>query len=314
MKRIIACIVACISLFFGVACKDKREKVEYEEGHIFLTEENFKIAIDELVDYFGYERDQLAVADKEKISKQAYRYYADMFDMGYEKLFLSRVDGRYTILAGEYRDEATAEYYKKQMDPKDEAMFRYRNIVGLELYPVYLMLDVFYDYVYYDDCRYLTTKDEKKLLVYESFEEVATVQLPDRVEYTVGLSLVFLDSKELICNKFLQKIGFFSAIFNSDLETVILNDGLKIIGYNAFYGCENFEYTVIPLSVEKIGEQAFSHGNIFCEAEAKPNGWADDFYCEQAKVYWKGEWAYDENGKPVPLVQEEPPQEDGVAA
>lgn len=48
MKRIIACIVACISLFFGVACKDKREKVEYEEGHVFLTD-----------DFFGFEEGEL---------------------------------------------------------------------------------------------------------------------------------------------------------------------------------------------------------------------------------------------------------------
>ena len=313
MKRIIACIVACISLFFGVACKDKREKVEYEEGHVLLTD-----------DFFGFEEGELEkelvtrgfkIVDKSKVSKEEYRYYADSFEMGFEKIFTYQEGNMQGFFCAEYRDEETAKYYEKKFNGKETKCFRYRNILIYEMFPMYFVLGLTGAYEEVDGCWYMLTKDKKRLLDYynEDVTSIPTFQIPNGVEYVVGLSLAYSPAEKVICSDTVIEILLLAANYNSIIHTIVLNDGLKKIGTNAFYGCENFEYTVIPLSVEKIGEQAFSHGNIFCEAEAKPNGWADDFYCEQAKVYWKGEWAYDENGKPVPLVQEEPPQEDGVA-
>ena len=309
MKRIIACIVACISLFFGVACKDKQEKVEYEEGHVFLTD-----------DFFGFEEGELEkelvtrgfkIVDKSKVSKEEYRYYADSFEMGFDRLILFFApNGDEFLCIAEYRDETTAIYYEKKANSIWTNYFRYRNLLVVDVSGNYRFLGLTTEHA--SGC--LLYEEGKTFVLYSDKQQsTVTFELFDGIERIAGSAFKTCNFERLICNNQLRLIGAQAFKDNKYLETVILNDGLKEIGNLSFYGCENFEYTVIPLSVEKIGEQAFSHGNIFCEAEAKPNGWADDFYCEQAKVYWKGEWAYNENGKPVPLVQEEPPQEDGVA-
>ena len=59
------------------------------------------------------------------------------------------------------------------------------------------------------------------------------------------------------------------------------------------------KYIVLPESVEKIGNYAFSHGIIYCEAFEKPEGWEENFAYRQAKVYWGNEWEYNEEGIPV---------------
>ena len=46
---------------------------------------------------------------------------------------------------------------------------------------------------------------------------------------------------------------------------------------------------------------AFSNGNIFCEVSSKPDEWDKDFAVQNAKVYWAGEWEYNEDGIPVAI-------------
>ena len=43
---------------------------------------------------------------------------------------------------------------------------------------------------------------------------------------------------------------------------------------------------------------AFSHTIVYCEASEKPNGWENYFYTKNARVYYAGEWEYDELGIP----------------
>lgn len=37
------------------------------------------------------------------------------------------------------------------------------------------------------------------------------------------------------------------------------------------------------------------------EDESKPEGWDDEFYTLNAKVYYAGEWEYDYHGVPKPI-------------
>ena len=66
------------------------------------------------------------------------------------------------------------------------------------------------------------------------------------------------------------------------------NSKIKEIGYNAFRGCTNLKYAVIPQSVTKIGNRAFescsSELMIYCEAETRPSG----YYESQYGSYWYG--------------------------
>ena len=67
------------------------------------------------------------------------------------------------------------------------------------------------------------------------------------------------------------------------------NSKIKKIGENAFLGCTNLKYAVIPQSVTKIGSWAFescsSELMIYCEAETMPSGYYVDSYHEN---YWWG--------------------------
>ena len=102
----------------------------------------------------------------------------------------------------------------------------------------------------------------------------------------------------LICNEGLEKIEHAAFTNNYSLSSITLNQGLKYIGDYAFSECEKLEWVVIPESVTHMGWYVFTYGNIFCEVESKPKGWDKDFAYDDARVYYKGEWKYDENNIP----------------
>ncbi len=66
------------------------------------------------------------------------------------------------------------------------------------------------------------------------------------------------------------------------------NSKIKKIGENAFRGCTNLKYAVIPQSVTTIGNGAFkscsSELMIYCEAETRPSGYNESQYGN----YWYG--------------------------
>lgn len=78
----------------------------------------------------------------------------------------------------------------------------------------------------------------------------------------------------------------------------------------AFSDCDILEFVLIPDSVTDVAPSAFrwSYGHscpteIFCEAESMPDGWSES-WCDSYSyfsVYWKSNWAYDENGNSVVL-------------
>lgn len=104
-------------------------------------------------------------------------------------------------------------------------------------------------------------------------------------------------------NEKLKKISP-SAFTLPNLIYIVLNDGLLEIERRAFKGCKNLKYAILPNSIIRIYDEVFSSGNIYCDVETKPEGWDENFAVGNAKVYWKGEWDYDENGIPYPLTEE----------
>ena len=91
-----------------------------------------------------------------------------------------------------------------------------------------------------------------------------------------------------------------SGMINNYIQEIVCNDSVKIINSFAFTYYQNLYYFVVPESVEYIGYCALACPIIYCEAESKPEGWDENFAAEGAKIYYKGEWEYNEFGKPFP--------------
>lgn len=105
----------------------------------------------------------------------------------------------------------------------------------------------------------------------------------------------------------------------NELKNMIIPENIKNIEEFAFRGCLWLTSIVIPESVDTIERFAFYecfHLNIFCYANKNQGriwneGW--DIYesegalsgrveYEYLPVYWKGEWQYNSNGIPEPLI------------
>ena len=79
------------------------------------------------------------------------------------------------------------------------------------------------------------------------------------------------------------------------LEIISYDENPKqITNYDRF----SIKYDVIPKCAEYTTNKEFKEVIIFCEQDKKPKKWDDDFYVENAKVYWADEWEYNKYGIP----------------
>jgi hypothetical protein len=92
--------------------------------------------------------------------------------------------------------------------------------------------------------------------------------------------------------------------FNS-LVSVKLPSTITTIGDHAFASCYYLESIIIPKNVLFIDNVAFgwcSSLTIYCEASSKPSGWDSKWNYSNRPVYWAGEWEYDADGNPTPII------------
>ena len=85
-------------------------------------------------------------------------------------------------------------------------------------------------------------------------------------------------------------IGAYAFSDCSSLIDVTIPRSVKSIGKSAFEWCESLVSITIPNSVKIIGERAFDYcfelKDIYCEAESKPDGWAEGWNGSNVVVHW----------------------------
>lgn len=84
------------------------------------------------------------------------------------------------------------------------------------------------------------------------------------------------------------------------LQSVTIGARVESIGEYAFYNCK-LPYVVIPATVKELGKGCFYTTNpdfiVYSEAE-EGSYWNENWRNQKTRVYYKGEWSYDENGVP----------------
>ena len=111
--------------------------------------------------------------------------------------------------------------------------------------------------------------------------------------YFVGRGSAYLLEKITIPETFYNHnvVGIIDGGFQScpNLKTISLPKTLTTIQNQAFLFCNVLETIVIPEAVTTMGDNVFatcSVLNIYCEAEAKPDGWSDSWNPLDRPVVW----------------------------
>ena len=97
--------------------------------------------------------------------------------------------------------------------------------------------------------------------------------------------------------------GAFSGCIS--LTSITIPDSVTSIGSSAFDDCISLTSITIPDSVTSIGAYAFlacRSLTIYCEVSSKPSGWDSAWNSANRTVYWNGEWEYDADGNPTPII------------
>ena len=189
--------------------------------------------------------------------------------------------------------ETAKEAYINSMYSKESFYLIYKNVIMLNSAASYVMLEGKLNYN-----EEFLINNNSKILYGRTDVSNSCLIIPNKTELVCSYSFINDTSlKEIICNDKLKSIGISAFAVCVNLSKVKLNDSLQIIDELAFYHCP-LDYIIIPKSVKTIGKGAFNYGNIFCEAESKLEGWDENFYSDNAKVYYKGQWDYDNNGNP----------------
>lgn len=81
-----------------------------------------------------------------------------------------------------------------------------------------------------------------------------------RTYYGSDANLVLPDSVVLYETNYpLGYIAYEAFIYNTDLKTIVIPEGVTDIGSRAFYGCENLEAVTLPSTISIISDEAFAY-------------------------------------------------------
>lgn len=303
-KKILMIIVTLILSFILTSC-NVRHSHFYIKGTCICGEKEllnlekiydneFKLIKDIYKDRFPSANAKFRLVEGENLSKESLNNLYDCYGEGFNSAIYGTVyEGEEVWFILEFD---TIEHAQKAYETFNEkSLFLFKNLILCE-FPA--RLSILYEYNVINDFVYV---ENGKILIYADIS-IKEIRLSNSVE--IIESLVFVNAvnlEKVVCNDSLLRIQGGVFMRTPNLKNVKLNDRLEYIGEQAFNN-SGLEYIVIPRSVEFIGSEAFNKCNVFCEAESKPKEWADDFAVDDAKVYYKGEWEYNEEGIPMPLI------------
>ena len=303
MKRIYIYILIIVCLFSGTSCNliGNEDEIEPEKDLKTLYFENYQLC-ESIYDNLGIKMNCILSTD-ETAKNELSIYFRN------EEIPFKYVVYLYCVFEGEeleqpylYELESVQKareiciYYNDYRDPSSPKMLYKNNIVYYENRISSIILGE-YDKNIVDNN--IISLNKETLIAHIPESNIVTI--PDVKE--IGDSCFQLNYylTHVITNNNLEKIGSYALYSCFSLSKIELNDKLSYIGSFAFCFNDNLSYIVIPKSVEYIGCYAFSDTIVYCEAESKPEGWDDEFYTLNAKVYYAGEWEYDYYGVPRPI-------------
>ena len=291
IKKMILIIVVLILSVTLFGCKEKEKLYSLKENYEEITTTIQK----QCKGKFPNSNPSFKLVDVNNLSESEYENFCYEYGEGW----ISSINAKYTQNASfgwlilEYENEDCVRKAFYNFDKSN--LYLYKKFIFTE-FPG--RMDIIYNVITDDGCKYV---DNYKTIVgsEKSVKKIELIDLVERIESYGFLDNVYLE--EIVSNDINSYIGSWAFGGTLILKKFILSENLKYIGSCAFYN-SGLKKIVIPESVEFIGSEAFNKCNVFCEAESKPSGWADDFITGDAKVYYKGEWEYNEEGIPVPLV------------
>ena len=120
---------------------------------------------------------------------------------------------------------------------------------------------------------------------------LTNIIIPDSVENIGNGAFDCSALTSIIIPNSVKSIGDNAFSSCSSLQTITVPNIVAYIGKRAFYCCTGLQSVVIPRSVETVGEYAFLSCNgsiihIYCEADAKPDGWDDNWNYNNYSVTW----------------------------
>lgn len=293
MKKSLLLIMFLFLSLIAVSCnKDKTITMEYLYKNMNLAYKEYKKIysyMSEIVSHQYIILNDLVEEDQNNLKKD---YGEELVSM----IILWDKDNIYRVVALEYSSIESAQNQLNIIDEVNyKSYFRQDKFLLLNAYPSYILLDG--GYVEDGDFVYNKNKD---ILLYTTSDSECII-IPEGVKEIAGFAFFSENNKikEVKCNNELEIIGaaaFYWCVF---LEKVILNDNIKFIGDMAFANDFFLEYIIIPSSIEYIGKNAFTNGFLYLEHEFASNKWNQFYATNDAVVYFKNQWNYDENGVPV---------------
>lgn len=115
----------------------------------------------------------------------------------------------------------------------------------------------------------------------------------DAFAYCTNLRKVVFDSE---CEISIIGRGAFSHC--TSLTECILPSKTKYVHEDAFYNTPLLTRVEVPITVETMGSRVFAAApnlTVYCEAESKPEAWADDWVDDTVTVVWGSKCNYDEH-------------------
>ena len=326
MKKIWMLLMFIFLLFSSISCS--ATKTDSEINLKRLYRKNIIIAesfYEKALELFREECEEICFFDASKKSSPEYKELKSCFNFKFKSIIYAKTsDGGKFPLAIEFdndldRDKA----YSMHLNLEYESFyFVEKNALFLEHICSYMIMD---SIPIEDKDNVGIYCDEKfsRVVIYVPKPGVNKIIINDKITEIINFSFVDKEFTELIFGLNVKRVGFCSFFYTSNLESVSFNNNLERIesfafsksglkrvrlpemlnhiGTEAFGDCPNLEYVTIPAGVKYIGSSAFNKGNIYCDLESRPEGWKEDFASGDAKVYWKGQWSYNENGEPYIL-------------